>query len=200
MARHRDSRSPSPVGSHYSKRPRREDDRYDRDVRNPPRRRSRSASPEVGIDPRTGAPPPFAPSLPPDRVTQQRRFRDRDNYRRRERSLDRRHDRREDDSYRPGKRDRSRDRRRSRDRDGPRYRSPDRRRRRSRDRDDRDRRDDSRDRAGRRRDDSADSRRRVRGDDSKNRKETKASGQKDISVCPSRSLPTCTFEYGAGWT
>ncbi|KAL5341806.1 hypothetical protein BJX70DRAFT_357972 [Aspergillus crustosus] len=88
MARHGDTRSPSPVGSTYSssKRIRRDDDRYER-KRDDGRTYRRSRSPE-------------------------RRYRDRDRdaYRRRDRSLDRR-----DDSYR--RRDRSRDRRRSRDRD-----------------------------------------------------------------------------------
>ncbi|KAH7403383.1 putative Pre-mRNA-processing ATP-dependent RNA helicase prp5 [Cadophora sp. MPI-SDFR-AT-0126] len=112
MARHRDSRSPSPAGSHHSsKRVKREDDvRRERDRRDdvrPQRRRSRSRS----ID---------------------RRHRDRDVPRRRDRSIDRR----EEDFYRSGRRDRSRDRRDRFDRD--RDRSPDRRRRRSRDRDYRD--------------------------------------------------------------
>ncbi|TVY50109.1 Pre-mRNA-processing ATP-dependent RNA helicase [Lachnellula occidentalis] len=98
MARHRDSRSPSPAGSqHSSKRARREDDvRHDRrdDMRGPPRRRSRSLD---------------------------RRHRDRDGPRRRDRSLDRR----DDDYYRSGRRDdrryadreRSPDRRRRRSRE-----------------------------------------------------------------------------------
>lgn len=53
MARHGDTRSPSPVGSSYSssKRNRRDDDRYERsrreDGRNH-RRRSRTRSPDVG--------------------------------------------------------------------------------------------------------------------------------------------------------
>ncbi|KAH9212585.1 Pre-mRNA-processing ATP-dependent RNA helicase prp5 [Leptodontidium sp. 2 PMI_412] len=136
MARHRDSRSPSPAGSHHSsKRVKREEDvRRDRDRREdirPQRRRSRSRS----ID---------------------RRHRDRDVPRRRDRSIDRR----EEDFYRSGRRDRSRDRRDRFDRE----RSPDRRRRRSRDRDYRDRRDDSYDRARRRRENSTDSRPRSRGD------------------------------------
>ncbi|TVY89645.1 Pre-mRNA-processing ATP-dependent RNA helicase [Lachnellula willkommii] len=98
MARHRDSRSPSPAGSqHSSKRARRDDDvRHDRrdDMRGPPRRRSRSLD---------------------------RRHRDRDGPRRRDRSLDRR----DDDYYRSGRRDdrryadreRSPDRRRRRSRE-----------------------------------------------------------------------------------
>ncbi|KUJ20615.1 pre-mRNA-processing ATP-dependent RNA helicase-like protein PRP5 [Mollisia scopiformis] len=138
MARHRDSRSPSPAGSqHSSKRVKREDDgRRDRDWRDDPRgsrRRSRSRS----VD---------------------RRHRERDAPRRRDRSVDRR----EDDYYRSGRRDRSRDRRDRFDRE--RERSPDRRRRRSRDREYRDRRDDSYDRAPRRREDSTDSWSRSRGD------------------------------------
>ncbi|KAE8453709.1 pre-mRNA processing RNA-helicase [Mollisiaceae sp. DMI_Dod_QoI] len=136
MARHRDSRSPSPAGSqHSSKRLKREDDgRRDRDWRDDARgsrRRSRSRSAD-------------------------RRHRDRDMPRRRDRSIDRR----EDDYYRSGRRDRSRDRRDRFDRE----RSPDRRRRRSRDREYRDRRDDSYDRAPRRREDSTDSWPRSRGD------------------------------------
>ncbi|PMD48528.1 P-loop containing nucleoside triphosphate hydrolase protein [Hyaloscypha variabilis F] len=137
MARHRDSRSPSPAGSqHSSKRSKRDDDvRRDRDRRDDarlPRRRSRSRS----LD---------------------RRHRDRDMHRRRDHSIDRR----EDDFHRSGRRERSRDRR---DRYVDRERSPDRRRRRSRDRDYRDRRDDSYDRARRRREDSTDSWSRSRGD------------------------------------
>ncbi|KAF1817119.1 P-loop containing nucleoside triphosphate hydrolase protein [Eremomyces bilateralis CBS 781.70] len=86
MAR-RDTRSPSPTGSNYSKRVRREDDRH-RDGKDRRRSRSRSAD---------------------------RRPRDRDD-RRRNRSVDRHRggDRYDDSSYRPGRRDRSRERRRSR--------------------------------------------------------------------------------------
>ncbi|OJJ38854.1 hypothetical protein ASPWEDRAFT_48979 [Aspergillus wentii DTO 134E9] len=145
MARHGDTRSPSPVGSTYSssRRSRRDDDRYERSRRDDGRGHRRSRSPD-------------------------RRFRDRerdrDSYRRRERSLDRRDDYRDEDSYRPSRRDRSRDRRRSRDRDIDRdYR------RRSRDRDFRSRRDDSRDRARRRTDDSADLKYKSRRDDSRDR-------------------------------
>ncbi|KAJ5047411.1 uncharacterized protein L3040_003238 [Drepanopeziza brunnea f. sp. 'multigermtubi'] len=136
MARHKDSRSPSPAGSqHSSKRIKREEDvRRDRDRRDevrPQRRRSRSRS----LD---------------------RRHRDRDIHRRRDRSLDRR----EEDYHRSGRRDRSRDRRDRFDRE----RSPDRRRRRSRERDYRERRDESYDKARRRRENSTDSRPRSRGD------------------------------------
>ncbi|KIW38144.1 uncharacterized protein PV06_10104 [Exophiala oligosperma] len=91
MARHGDTRSPSPAGSSYSssKRSRRDEDRYDRNHR---RKHSRSRSPE-------------------------RRRRDREGYRRRDRSVDRRYDSRRDEDYHYSRRDRSRDRRRSRDRD-----------------------------------------------------------------------------------
>ncbi|KAA8566859.1 hypothetical protein EYC84_009958 [Monilinia fructicola] len=116
MARHRDSRSPSPTGSHHSSRRTRRDDngRRDRDRRDDvrgPRHRSRSRS----LD---------------------RRERDRDMIRRRDRSVGRSND----DYHRSGRRDRSRDRRIYADRE----RSPDRRRRRSRERDYRDRGDENR--------------------------------------------------------
>ncbi|KAJ5546773.1 Pre-mRNA-processing ATP-dependent RNA helicase prp5 [Penicillium frequentans] len=140
MARHGDTRSPSPVGSTHSssKRIRRDDDRFDRSRRDEGRSYRRSRSPE-------------------------RRFRGRDNgrdragYRRRDRSLDRR----DEDTYRPNRRERSRDRRRSRERDDFR--------RRSRDRDYRPRRDDSRDRDRRRTDDSADLKPKSRREDSRDR-------------------------------
>lgn len=156
MARHRDSRSPSPAGSqHSSKRSKRDDDvKRDRDRREDPRgprRRSRSRSVDVS---RHGH-----QALRKLIDQTQRRHRDRDIHRRRDRSIDRR----DEDSYRSGRRDRSRDRR---DRYDDRTRSPDRRRRRSRDRDYRDRRDDSHDRARRRREDSTDSWARSRGDSS----------------------------------
>ena len=55
MARHRGSPSPSPAGSHPSKRPRHEDDRYERDRKGTagggPRRRSRSPSLDVSACP-----------------------------------------------------------------------------------------------------------------------------------------------------
>ncbi|GAQ41501.1 pre-mRNA processing RNA-helicase [Aspergillus tubingensis] len=140
MARHGDTRSPSPVGSTYSssRRNRRDDDRYERSRRDDGRSYRRSRSPER-------------------RYRDRERDRDRDAYRRRDRSLDRR----DEDSYRPGRRERSRDRRRSRERDD--YR------RRSRDRDYRSRREDSRDRARRRTDDSADLKYKSRRDDSRDR-------------------------------
>ncbi|OJI90693.1 hypothetical protein ASPTUDRAFT_112561 [Aspergillus tubingensis CBS 134.48] len=140
MARHGDTRSPSPVGSTYSssRRNRRDDDRYERSRRDDGRSYRRSRSPER-------------------RYRERERDRDRDAYRRRDRSLDRR----DEDSYRPGRRERSRDRRRSRERDD--YR------RRSRDRDYRSRREDSRDRARRRTDDSADLKYKSRRDDSRDR-------------------------------
>ncbi|KAL3427781.1 pre-mRNA-processing ATP-dependent RNA helicase prp5 [Phlyctema vagabunda] len=156
MARHRDSRSPSPTGSQHSKRSRRDDDvRRDRerrdDVRGPPRRRSRSRSIDVGQPSRRNATIQYT-----DRPSTQRRHRDREIPRRRDRSIERR-----DDYHRLDRRDRSRDRR---DRYVDRERSPDRRRRRSRDRDYRDRRDDSLDRTRRRGEDSADSWHRSRDD------------------------------------
>ncbi|PKY07511.1 P-loop containing nucleoside triphosphate hydrolase protein [Aspergillus campestris IBT 28561] len=142
MARHGDTRSPSPVGSTYSssRRSRRDDDRYERSRRDDGRSYRRSRSPER---------------------RHRDHNRDREAYRKRDRSLDRRDD---DSSYRPGRRDRSRDRRRSKDRDDDRGF-----RRRSRDRDYRSRRDDSRDRARRRRDDSADLKHKSRRDDSRDR-------------------------------
>ncbi|KAJ5698498.1 Pre-mRNA-processing ATP-dependent RNA helicase prp5 [Penicillium macrosclerotiorum] len=145
MARHGDTRSPSPVGSTYSssRRNRRDDDRYDRVRRDEGRGYRRSRSPESPIQRRY-------------RDRDHGRDRDRDGYRRRDRSLDRR----DEDNYRPPRRDRSRDRRRDDDRD---YR------RRSRDRDYRARRDDSRDRDRRRPDDSTDLKYKSRRDDSRDR-------------------------------
>jgi ATP-dependent RNA helicase DDX46/PRP5 len=152
MARPRDSRSPSPAGSHHSsRRPRKEDERRDRDRRDDGRdyrRRSRSRSPDYRYR---------------DRERDNRGRRDRDQYRR----LDRSQDRRDDDYHnRDARRDhRDRDRRRSRDRYNDRPRSADRRRNRSRDSDrDRRRRDDSRDRPGGRRETTADQSRSARDD------------------------------------
>ena len=158
MARHRDSRSPSPAGSqHSSKRSKRDDEvRRDRDRRDDgrlPRRRSRSRSFDVR---RALLHKPFSQHA--NTLRYQRRHHDRDMHRRRDRSIDRR-----EPDYRSGRRERSRDRR---DRYVERERSPDRRRRRSRDREYRDRRDDSYDRARRRREDSTDSWTRSRGDGS----------------------------------
>uniref|UniRef100_A0A8H7TL14 Uncharacterized protein n=1 Tax=Bionectria ochroleuca TaxID=29856 RepID=A0A8H7TL14_BIOOC len=154
MARPRDSRSPSPAGSHHSsRRHRKDDERRDRDPRDD-RRRSRSRSPDHRYRERER-----------DRDRDRNRGhggRDRERDRRRDRSLDRR----DDAYYRGDRRDyRDRDRRRSRDRYDDRIRSPDRRRQRSRD-DDRGyrRRDDSRDRANTRRDDGPDSHNRSRRD------------------------------------
>ncbi|KAM0444527.1 hypothetical protein ACHAPV_007773 [Trichoderma viride] len=158
MARPRDSRSPSPAGSHYnSRRHRKDDDRRDardrRDDGRDSRRRSRSRSPDYRFRDR-------------DRGRDNRdrggrdRDRDRDNFRRRDRSLDRR----DDDLYRGGPRDRRGA--RSRERLPPRARSPDRRRDRS--RDDHRRRDDSRNRS--RREGSADSQNRSSRADSRSRK------------------------------
>ena len=160
MARHRDSRSSSPTGSTYSssKRPRRDDDRYDRQRRDDDRgyrRRSRSRDADVSV--------PSEMWLAQHKFNHrfQRRYRDRDPHRRRERSIDRRDDR-GDDKYRSNRRERSRDKYRD-DRD----------RRRSRDRDHRSRRDDSRDRARRHRDGSTDSRYKNRRDDSRERRTEK---------------------------
>ncbi|KAF7117550.1 hypothetical protein CNMCM5793_006602 [Aspergillus hiratsukae] len=143
MARHGDTRSPSPVGSTYSssRRSRRDDDRYEKSRRDDGRSYRRSRSPE-----------------------RRYRDRDRDSYRRRDRSVDRRDDHRDEDSYRPSRRDRSHDRRRSRDRGDDRDH-----RRKSRERDYRSRRDDSRDRARKRTDDSADLKHKSRRDDSRTR-------------------------------
>ncbi|RJE22773.1 hypothetical protein PHISCL_04876 [Aspergillus sclerotialis] len=88
MARHGDTRSPSPVGSTYSssRRSRRDDRRSYRRSRSPEKRyRDRDL--------------------------------DRDSYRRRDRSVDRRSDYRDEDSYRPSRRDRRRSRDRDDDRD-----------------------------------------------------------------------------------
>jgi len=172
MARHGDTRSPSPVGSTYSssRRSRRDDDRYER-RRDDGRGHRRSRSPEVCGESlpcikRRGS-NQFAPF--------QRRYRDRDagrdrdSYRRRERSLDRR----DEDSYRPARRDRSRDRRRDDDRD---YR------RRSRDRDHRARRDDSRDRDRRRTDDSADLKHKRRRENSRERGASRRSSSRALEV------------------
>ncbi|CAK39865.1 uncharacterized protein An08g01850 [Aspergillus niger] len=151
MARHGDTRSPSPVGSTYSssRRNRRDDDRYERSRRDDGRSYRRSRSPEAALT--------ISLAWLQRRYRERERDRDRDAFRRRDRSLDRR----DEDSYRPGRRERSRDRRRSRERDD--YR------RRSRDRDYRSRREDSRDRARRRTDDSADLKYKSRRDDSRDR-------------------------------
>ncbi|KAL4868349.1 hypothetical protein BDV12DRAFT_169829 [Aspergillus spectabilis] len=164
MARHGDTRSPSPVGSTYSssRRNRRDDDRYER-KRDDGRSDRRSRSPER-------------------RYRERERDRDRDSYRRRDRSVDKR-----DDGYR--RRDRSRDRRRSRGRDHDRdYR----RRSRSRDRDYRSRREDSRDRARKRTDDSADLKHKSRRDDSRDRTKGSESKSRDASkpATPTRVAPT----------
>ncbi|KAG2415569.1 hypothetical protein HFD88_006760 [Aspergillus terreus] len=163
MARHGDTRSPSPVGSTHSssRRSRRDDDRYERTKRDDGRSYRRSRSPE-----------------------RRYRERDRESYRRRERSIGRRDDYRDEDSYRPIRRDRSRDRRRSRDRGDDRdYR------RRSRERDFRSRRDDSRDRARRRADDSTDLKHKSRRDSSRDRPKDSASRSRETSK-PATPAPT----------
>ena len=171
MARHGDTRSPSPVGSSYStpasKRHHRDEDRYERSRRDDGRghrHRSRTRSPDVGHTTYS-----YARS---DLCLLQKRYRDRDSRHHRDRSRDRHRD---DDGYRSSRRDRSRDRRKSRDRDNVKdYR------RRSRDRDSRAYRDDSRDRARRRREGSADSRRKGRRDDSRDKTQRPAGG-KEVS-------------------
>lgn len=178
MARHEDTRSPSPVESSYSssKRSRRHGDRDDdrreksrRDGERHRHRRSRSRSPDV----RYSSIRVLRHNT--DERSEQRRYRDydrdrdrdRDRHHRRDRSVDRRHDR---DCYSSSRRDRSR--RRSRDRDD---------RRRSRDR--YSRRHDSRERD--RRQDSTESRKRKR-DDSRDRPPTRGSAvaSKDVRRSP----------------
>ena len=174
MARHGDTRSPSPVGSSYSasasKRHHRDDDRYERSRRDDGRghrHRSRSRSPDVGYA--------ICFHVQSNLSLLQKRYRDRDTRHHRDRSRDRYRD---DDGYRSSRRDRSRDRRRSRDRDTVKdYR------RRSRDRDSRSYRDDSRERARRRREGSADSRRKGRRDDSRDRNQKPTTGKEVSSSC-----------------
>ncbi len=169
MARHGDTRSPSPVGSSYSasKKHHRDEDRYERSRREDGRvhrHRSRTRSPDVGCTAYS-----YATS---NLFLLQKRYRDRDTRHHRDRSRDRYRD---DDGYRSSRRDRSRDRRKSRDRDTVKdYR------RRSRERDSRSYRDDSRERARRRREGSADSRRKGRRDDSRERNQ-KPTGGKEVS-------------------
>jgi ATP-dependent RNA helicase DDX46/PRP5 len=173
MARHGDTRSPSPVGSTYSSsRRRRDDDRYDRSRRDDGRGYRRSRSPEVRLT--------HCQLILPVKNAHirhtQRRYRgsrgnprDRDGYRRRS------PDRRDEDTYRPPRRDQPVDRRRSRDRDDERdFR---------RDRHTRPRRDDSRDRDRRRTDDAADVRPKSRRDNSR------ASNQRSISKAREVSHP-----------
>lgn len=159
MARHGDTRSPSPVGSTLSssRRPRREDDRYDRTRRDDGRSYRRSRSPEVRVAHHRFISYLANSDHPCDiqrRYRGRDRPRDRDAYRRRDLPIDRR----DEDTYRPARRDRSRERRRDDDHDL---------RRRSRDRDYRSRRDDSRNRDRRRIDDSADLKPKSRRDDSR---------------------------------
>ena len=158
MARHGDTRSPSPVGSSYSaSASKRHDGRGHR-------HRSRTRSPDVGYS--------TCSHIESNLSLLQKRYRDRDSRHHRDRSRDRYRD---DDGYRSSRRDRSRDRRRSRDRDTVKdYR------RRSRDRDSRSYRDDSRERARRRREGSADSRRKGRRDDSRDRNQ-KPTGGREVS-------------------
>jgi ATP-dependent RNA helicase DDX46/PRP5 len=183
MARHGETRSPSPVGSSYSssKRSRKDETRHDRSRRDDGRnhrKRTRSRSPDVRFESKLTISPYSANAL----SIQHRHRGDRDSYRHRERSIDRRDyrdDRRDEDTYRPVRRDRSRDRRRSKDREAGRdYR----RRSRDRDRDYRTRRDDSRERARRRRDDSTDSKRKGRRDDSRDKGPDKDSGTRSRDV------------------
>ena len=181
MARDRNTRSPSPVGSSYSKRSR--GDRHDQrrrrdDDKEHRRRRSRSRSP-VG---RHGG---LQHGLYSDNL-QQRRHRDqdrhRDGYRRRDRSLDRRHDnRRDEDYYRSSRRERDAPRERDR---GDRHRDRDR----DRSREPHTRRLDSRERDRRRRDESTESKKRKR-DDSRTRPSTRDSGNASKEVRSSSLLP-----------
>jgi ATP-dependent RNA helicase DDX46/PRP5 len=175
MARHGDTRSPSPVGSSYSssKRSRKDEDRYRsrRDDGRSHRHGTRSRSPEV-----RDTKARLATGQVSDFSHEQRRRRDRDRdrfeYRRRDHSVERRYDDRRGDYSR---RDRSRDLKRSRDHDD---------RRRSRDRDIRPRRDDSRDRNRLSRDGSADSRRKRRREDSPDRGVRKDSAHASHEVSP----------------
>ena len=198
MARHGDTRSPSPVGSSYSlsKRSRRDEDRYERSRKDDDRdrdrghrrRQSRSHSPDVRFHAASTPLTTHAYHLcqqrrPRDRDRDKERDRDRDAYRQRDRSLDRRYDSRKDDfSYsgrdRDRNRDRSRDRRRSRDRVD---------RRRSRDRDFRPARADARTRDGRLRDDSTESKKRKR-DESRDRGSKRDSGTISREVRSSPNL------------
>lgn len=189
MARRGDTRSPSPVGSTYSssKRSRRDEDRYDRDGRDEGRPHRRSRSPDVSLfqHQRGVFQLPYRDNQLTRNSQHQRRYRDRDGYRRRDRdrSVDRR-DRngyRDEHNYKPSKRDQSRERQRSLERRSDRnYRRRSRERDRSRDRDNRSRRDDSRDRVRRRRDDSTDSRRKARRDSRDN--QDSAAGSRGVSA------------------
>ena len=171
MARRGDTRSPSPTESSYSRRSRREDDRYVRDRKYDRGYRYRSRSRSVDVS--AVQSPGYWQSRFANSNFSQRRHHDQD-YRRRDRSYDRRAGRRDEDSYRSSRRDRSRDRARER--------SPVRdRRHRSRDRDYRDRRDDSRDRLKRRREESANSSRKARKDDAKDAP-SRVNGAKDLGV------------------
>lgn len=174
MARHGDTRSPSPVGSTFSssRRPRRDDDRYERTRRDDGRSYRRSRSPEVRV---AHCKFTFCLAISDHPGDIQRRYRgrdrprDRDAYRRRDLPIDRR----DEDTYRPARRDRSRDRRRDGDHDI---------RRRSRDRDYRSRRDDSRDRDRRRISDSADLKPKSRRDDSRDRAPSRRSRSRTREV------------------
>ncbi|KAK3372505.1 hypothetical protein B0H63DRAFT_299241 [Podospora didyma] len=195
MARLKDSRSPSPAGSH-SARKRNDEERLDRDrrdgpPRDHPRRRSRSPANHRYRDHRDR-------DRDRDRDGRNRGGRDHDSYRRGERSVDRRDDdyhyssRRDGCNNRDRDRDRDRDRRRSRSRDGisSRARSPVRRRDRSRDggRDSRIRRDDSRDRPRSLREGTADSGPR-RGDDNRPRGQRNQDVKSNRDNEPVKSTP-----------
>ncbi|KAJ5684656.1 Pre-mRNA-processing ATP-dependent RNA helicase prp5 [Penicillium maclennaniae] len=173
MARHGDTRSPSPVGSTYSssRRSRRDDSRPER-RRDEGRGHRRSRSPEIltnlllssadtAIAMLVAIETATADAIVPA-------------------------DRRDDNTYRPGRRDRSRDRRRDDDRD---YR------RRSRDRDYRARRDDSRDRDRRRTDDSADLKPKSRREDSRDRGVSRRSGSRALETSkPTTPTPATQTE------
>ncbi|KIV79327.1 hypothetical protein PV11_06893 [Exophiala sideris] len=182
MARHGDTRSPSPVGSSYSssKRSRREEDRYERsrrdDDRGHRRRHSRSRSPDRRHRDR-------------DRDRDRARDRDGDGYRRRDRSVDRRYDGRRDQDYHYSRRERSRDRRQSRDRDE---------RRRNRDRDTRSKRDDSRDKDRRLRDESTESKKRKREDSRERQTKRDANNvSREISKPSTPTAPTADDQKAA---
>ena len=180
MARHRGTRSPSPVGSSHSrsKRSRREHDDYERRRRDDDRghrHRSRSRSPGVSYHHRS--------IRTNTEGFSQHRYKDlRDSHRIRDRSRDRR-----DDHHKSSYREHSRDRRRSRDRTGREHRD------RSRDR--YHKRESSRERDRRRRDDSADSRRSGRRRDSRDRTSTTKGPEAAPEVYSSKYPPTDKVNY-----
>ncbi|KAM7189976.1 P-loop containing nucleoside triphosphate hydrolase protein [Naviculisporaceae sp. PSN 640] len=192
MARPRDSRSPSPAGSHTARR-RKDDDRRDRDRdRDRERDRERDRDRDRDRDRNRNGDYRRRSRSPPNRRFDDRDRdrgrpnRDHDIYRRRERSPDRR----DDDLYRGSRRD-DRDRRRSRDRRPERPRSPDRSALRSRDgdRDHRLRGDDFRDRNRPPREGPSDPPPR-RGDDARPRGPVKPEVKESKDNEPAKSTPT----------